>query len=298
MDVLVIGGTGFIGTALCEELVDRGHEVTALSRNAETADLPEGVEPSDGDVTDYESTEGAFEGQDAAVNLVALSPLFKPKGGEDEQFRVHVGGTENVVRAAKEHDVRRLIQQSSLGAGPEAPTHHLRAKGEGEQIVDESTLDWTIFRPSIVFGDGDELYSFTKLLTTPYVTGLPDGGDIPFQPILVGDFVPLVADAIEDDAHVGEIYEIGGPEVLTLADITRLIYRSEGKSVTILPIPRLLASVGGAVADPLPVIPFGRDQIAALNVDNTVADNDVRAFGVDPADLRTFREYLGLDRPA
>ncbi len=294
MDVLVAGGTGFVGTALCTELAERGHDVTALSRSADDTTVPESVEPYRGDVTDYESMAAAFDGQDAVVNLVALSPLFQPSGGEREHFRVHLGGTQNVVRAAEEHGVDRLIQQSALDASTDAPTHYLRAKGEAEAVVRDSNLDWTIVRPSIIFGDGAEIVEFTKLLTTPYVTGLPDGGSIPFQPIWLWDFVPLVGDALEEDAHVGEVYEVGGPAMLTLADITRLIYRAEGKSVSILPIPEVLAKLGGIVAGPLPVIPFGRDQIAALAVDNTVADNDVTAFGVDPGELRTFGDYLGV----
>ncbi|PSP77321.1 complex I NDUFA9 subunit family protein [Halobacteriales archaeon QS_1_68_20] len=294
MHVLVTGGTGFVGTALCRELAERGHEVTALSRSADGTTVPEGVEPYRGDVTDYESIEGAFEGQDAVVNLVALSPLFQPKSGENEHFRIHLGGTENAVRAAEEHGVERFVQQSALGADPDGPTHYLRSKGDAEAVVRDSALDWTILRPSIIFGEAAEIVDFTKLLTTPYVTGLPNGGRIPFQPIWLDDFDSIVAETLDDDAHVGEVYELGGPEVLTLADITRLIYRAEGKSVSILPIPLALAKVGGTVAGPLPLIPFGSDQIAALGVDNTVADNDVTAFGLDPAELRTFGDYLGV----
>jgi NADH dehydrogenase len=298
MDVLVIGGTGFIGTALCEELVDRGHEVTALSRNAETADLPEGVEPSDGDVTDYESVEGAFEGQDAAVNLVALSPVFKPKGGNEMHERIHYGGTENALRAAREHDVERFVQMSAAGADPESPTAYLRAKGRAEQLVRESDRDWAVFRPSIVFGDGGEFTSFTLSVTTPYLTGLPGGGRTRFQPIWLGDIVPMLADAVEDDAHVGEVYEVGGPEVLSLADVARLAHRSKGRPLTVLPLPMPLAKVGMSIMDPVPVVPFHREQYKFLRMDHSIPDNDVDAFGVDPADLRTFREYLGLDRPA
>lgn len=294
MDVLVTGGTGFVGTALCAELVSQGHDVTALARRADDKNVPESVTPYAGDVTDYDSVESAFEGKDAVVNLVAMSPLFQPKGGEQEHFRIHLGGTKNVVRAAEEHGVRRLIQQSGLDAGPDAPNHHLRAKGEAEAVVRASDLEWVILRPSIIFGDGDELRTFTKLLTTPYLTGLPGGGKIPFQPIWIQDFVPLVEAVLDGDEHVGQTYEFGGPEVLTLADITRLIYLAEGKSVTILPVPLVLAKIGAAVAGPVPIIPFGPDQVASLAVDNTVEHNDIETFGVDPADLRTFADYLGL----
>ena len=150
-------------------------------------------------------------------------------------------------------------------------------------------------KASVVFGDGGEFVAFTKTLTTPYVTGLPGGGKTRFQPIWVGDLVPILADALEDDDHVGETYEFGGPQVLTLADVTELAYEAEGKDVTIVPIPMGLARVGLSMAGPLPFVPFGQDQARSLAFDNTVADNDVTAFGRDPADLTTLSAYLGLN---
>lgn len=292
MKVLVTGGTGFIGTHLCAELAERGHEVTALSRTPTDADLPDGVETAIGDVTARDSLDHALEGQDVVVNLVSLSPLFKPTGGKTHT-EVHLRGTENVVDAAEDHGLRKIVQMSGLGADPNAPTEFLSTKGRAEEVVQDSDLAWTIVRPSVVFGDGGEFISFTKLLTTPYVAGLPGGGSTRFQPIWVEDLVPMVADCIEDE-HDGETYEIGGPEVLSLADVTRLAYRAEGKSVRILPIPMALAKVGLTLAGPLPFVPMGADQYRSLGIDNTVADNDVSAFGVDPADLRTLPSYLGL----
>jgi len=292
MDVLVTGGTGFVGEALCRELDDRGHDVTALSRSSDGADLPAGVETVAGDVTDYDSIEDAFEGQDAVYNLVALSPLYKTRGGLTHD-RVHLGGTENAVRATEEAGVDRLVQMSALGADPDGSTAYLRAKGEAEAVVRSSDLDWTIVRPSVIFGDGGEFVPFTKKLTTPYVTALPGGGKTRFQPIYLADMIRILADGL-DEEHAGETYEIGGPETLTLAAVTKLAYRAEGKSVRILPVPMSLSAVGLTLAGPLPFVPFGPDQARSLRVDNTTADNDVEAFGVDPADLTTLREYLGL----
>ena len=292
MKVLVTGGTGFIGTHLCTELAERGHEVTALSRTPSDVDLPEGVETAIGDVTARDSLDHAFQGQDVVINLVSLSPLFKPSGGKTHT-EVHLGGTQNVVDAAEDHDLRKIVQMSGLGADPNAPTEFLETKGKAEAVVQSSDLAWTIVQPSVVFGDGGEFISFTKLLTTPYLAGLPGGGSTRFQPIWVEDLVPMVADCIEE-SHDGEVYEIGGPEVLTLAEVTRLAYRAEGKSVRVLPIPMALARVGLTLADPLPFIPMGADQYRSLGIDNTVTDNDISAFGTDPADLRTLGDYLGL----
>ncbi len=293
MKVLVAGGSGFIGTNLCTALLERGHDVTALSRNPDSGTLPDGVEIAIGDVSAADSIVDAVAGQDVVVNLVALSPLFKPRGDTTHES-VHLQGTENLVRAAEEAGVDRFVQMSALGADPNGPTAYIRAKGQAEEVVRESDLEWVIFRPSVVFGEGGEFVSFTKKLSTPFVTGLPGGGKTRFQPIWVGDLVPMLADAVEDDEHVGHSYDIGGPDVLTLADVTKLAYEAEGKSITILPVPMAMAKLGMTAARPIPFIPFGPDQARSLKMDNTVTENNSTAFGHSSEDLKTLRAYLGL----
>ena len=293
MDVLVVGGTGFIGQHLCRELDDRGHAVTALSRSPADATLPDGVETVAGDVTEYDSIEGAFEGQDAVYFLVALSPLFKPDGGDEMHDRVHRQGTQNVVDAAEETGVEKILQMSALGADPDGATAYIRAKGEAEEIVESSSLRYVIFRPSVIFGDGGEFVSFTKKLAPPYLTPLPGGGKTRFQPIWIGDLVPMLADGVEDDDYEGDIYEIGGPEKRTLADIARLVHGSEGRPATVVPVPMALAKIGLSVLGSLPGAPMGADQYRSLQFDNTTAHNDVEAFGVDETALTTLGDYLG-----
>ncbi len=297
MRVLVIGGTGFVGAALTRELADRGHDVTVLSRSPDDADadLPSGVRTVAGDVTEYDAVESAFEGQDAAVNLVALSPLFEPSGGSEMHERVHLGGTENVVRAAEARGVPRLLQVSALGADPDGSTAYIRAKGRAEEVVRASDLDWTVVRPSVVFGEGGEFVDFTRKLTTPYVTGLPGGGKTRFQPLWVGDLAPMLAEAVAGEEHVGETYELGGPEALTLAEVARLVHRAEGRPLTVLPVPMALARVGLTVGGAVPGFPMGPDQYRSLTFDNTTDDDGVRAFGRDPSSLRTLADYLGVD---
>ncbi|TKX59500.1 complex I NDUFA9 subunit family protein [Halorubrum sp. SS7] len=297
MKVLVAGGTGFIGSYLCRSLADDGHAVTALSRSPEEA--PEGATGVSGDVTDYDSIASAVEGHDAVVNLVALSPLFEPDGGNRMHDRIHRGGTENLVRAAEDGGVDGFVQLSALGADPNGDTAYIRAKGEAEGIVRDSDLDWTIFRPSVVFGEGGEFVSFTKRLKGMFAPGvplypLPGGGKTRFQPIHVEDLVPMIAAAVTDDEHAGETYEIGGPEVLTLRQVTDLVYEAERKGVTIVPLPMPLAKVGLSVLGAVPGFPMGPDQYRSLKFDNTTADNDVGAFGVDQADLTTLGEHLGI----
>ena len=295
MQVLVAGGTGFIGTHLCRVLVDRGHDVTALSRSPESTvgdlELPSSVDRVAGDVTSYDSIAGTVDGVDAVVNLVSLTPLFQPRGDADHET-VHLGGTENLVRAAEDGGVDRFVQVSGLDADPAAPTAYLRAKGRAESVVRESTLEWVIVRPSVVFGDGSEFLSFTTTVTTPYLTGLPGGGRTRFQPIWIGDLAPMLAACVEDEDRRRVTYELGGPEVLTLADVTRAVYAARGQSVRIVPVPMPLAKLGLRLAGPLPLVPFGPDQARSLEIDNTVDDGDLDAFDRDRDQLESLEEYL------
>ncbi|ELZ96946.1 NADH dehydrogenase/oxidoreductase-like protein [Haloferax mucosum ATCC BAA-1512] len=297
MNVLVVGGSGFVGSHLCRELHSQGHDVTAMSRNPDDATLPDGVETATGDVTDYDSMVDEFEGKDAVINLVALTPLYKPEGGYRMHDIVNWQGTENVVKAAETHDVPRYVQMSALGADPDADTAYIRSKGKAENAVKSSSLDWVIFRPSIIFGDGAEFLTFTKRLKRMFAPGLPlyplpGNGKTRFQPIWIDDLAPMFVNAIEDDAHVGETYEIGGPEVLTLREVTEMVYDSEGKSITIVPLPMALARLGLTTLGFVPGFPMGADQYRSLKIDNTVPDNDADDFDVDPSSMRTLGDYL------
>lgn len=132
-------------------------------------------------------------------------------------------------------------------------------------VVQYSDLDWTVLRPSFIFGEGSETFAFIEQYTTPYVTVLPEGGmDPTFQPIWVEDMARITADALEEDEHVGETYDLGGPEVLPFAEVTRMLYRARGTPVKIVSVPMRLAKVGMYAIDPLPSIPFGIDQARAL----------------------------------
>lgn len=297
MDILVAGGTGFIGTALCEALVDRGHDVTALARDPTDAELPPAVDRVEGDVTKGKTLDEPLTGIDTVVNLVALSPLRIPSGGERMHDRIHRRGTRNLVKRSEDASVQRFVQMSALGADPNAPTKYLQAKGQAENAVRDGEFEWTIFRPSVVFGDGGEFVSFTRRLTPPVVAPLPGGGQTKFQPIWVGDLVDMIAEATTNDDHTGEVYEIGGPNVLSLAKIAKMVRRARGQRTRIIPVPMGLAKAGLSVMGIVPGFPFGRDQYRSLTIDNVVKDNDVTAFDREPTELRTLADYLGVSSP-
>ena len=295
MRVLVTGGTGYIGSNLCEELVDRGNDVTALARNPEAGDVPDGVSTYAGDITEYGSVVDAFEGMDAVVNLVSPSPLYRPRGGNQMYDRVHRAGTEITINAAEEHDVERIVQMSSILADPGRPTAYLKAKGVAEEAFRTAMIDWVILRPTVAFGEGGEFVSFMKMVAPPYITPLPGGGHTRFQLMWIEDLVSIMADAVEKDEHLGRIYELGGPERLTMAQIARMIHRADGRPSKVVPVPMSVVKWGARLGQYIPRFPFGPDQYRSLQMDLVTEDNDVDAFGFEEDEMTTFAEWLGLD---
>lgn len=302
MKVLVAGGTGFIGRALCEVLDGRGHGVTAFARSEPSSPLPGDVTVHTGNVSNRDEVDQAIDGHEVVYNLVALSPLFKPPRGTSHT-KVHQHGTEVLVRAAESAAVDRFVQLSALGADPDGPTAYLRTKGRAEEIVTESDLDWTIMRPSVVFGEGGEFIEFSKWvafppmtdgLWWPYVSPLP-GAHSRFQPIWREDFVEILADVIKDPDHIGESYELGGPSQFTLAEIVRLIHRAEGKPARLIPMPTALAKAALSVGGMIPGFPLGGDQGRSLDLDNVPVENQLSAFGRTSDELRTLQSYFGIE---
>ncbi|MDS0476090.1 complex I NDUFA9 subunit family protein [Natrinema sp. 1APR25-10V2] len=289
MRVLVAGGAGFVGRSLCHVLVDRGHAVTAASRSPDAARLPDGVETTALDVTEPDLT-AAIAGHDAVVNLVALPSHVQPRGRSHEA--VHYDGTRHLVAASEKTGVERFVQLSGLGVDDGVETAYFRAKRRAERVVRDSSLKYVIYRPSVVFGDGCAFVPFVERMVPPLVTPLPGGGRMRLQPIWVEDLTPLIADGLEDDRHADRCYEIGGPERLTLAETVTTI-RGGG---VVVPIPMALAGIAARAVDPLPWIPFGRDQYRALQSDNTTTDDALAAFGVDPDSLRTLSAYIDQSR--
>jgi len=285
MNVLVAGGSGFVGRSLCRVLDERGHDVTAASRSPDASPLPDGVGTAVLDVTRAEP-DATVDGHDAVVNLVALPAHVQPRSRTHEA--VHLGGTRNLVAASERTGVERFVQMSALGVDSGVETAYFRAKRDAERVVRESSLEWVVYRPSVVFGDGCAFVPFVERHVPPAVVPLPDGGRSKLQPMWVGDLAPMVADGVVGDRHAGAVYRLGGPEVLTLAETIQQIVGRR----TILPVPGPLAAVGAGAAGAVPGLPLGRDQYRVLGHDNVAEPNDISAFGVAPDELTTLRDYV------
>jgi len=284
VNVLVAGGTGFVGRSLCRVLVDRGHDVTALSRTPTAATLPDGVGIVAADVTGDDLTD-AVAGQDAVVNLVALPAHVQPRQQTHET--AHVLGTERLLRASEEAGGDRFVQLSALGVESGVETAYFEAKRRAERAVRASSLSWVIYRPSIVFGEGCGFFEFLETWLPPGVAPFP-AGETRVQPIWVEDLAPMVADGVGERRHVGNTYRLGGPEVLAIRQLLELVCPDR----RVVSVPMALAEAGLSVADLFPDLPFGSDQFRVLAHDNTVESNDVVAFRVTEADLTSLSAYI------
>lgn len=302
--IAVTGATGFIGAEIVRRASRAGTPVRGIARSPDRAEglaaLP-GVELLEGDVVTGEGLDRVFDGADAVVHLVGIIVETKRQTYEE----VHVRGTGNVLAAARAAGIRRFVHMSALGAeAGRDVTDYFRTKWEAERAVRESGLETTVFRPSVVFGPGDDFTNrLAPLVRWSPVVALPGGGRFRLQPVWVGDVAECFLQAARANATDRPVYDVGGPEVMTLADMIQTMARAMGRRRrTIVPLPLPLARLGAAVLEALPTEPFvTRAQLAMLELESVVDPDGVRAL-TGAFDLQHARfgdkapEWLGRDR--
>jgi NADH dehydrogenase len=279
--ILVTGATGFVGSHVVPHLIAAGHEVRALARGA--ARVPAAVELVEAGVDDPSALADAARGADACIHLVAIIV----ERGTQTFERVNHQGTVNVVRALREVGVRRLVHLSALGAGPDERFPYLRSKWLGEEAVRASGLDWTVLRPSVLYGEGAGFFRpIVWTLRWMPVYPMVEGGRTRFSPLSVQDLAACIARCL-DGAAVTETLDLGGPEVLTFADIVDVCMDALGKRRRIVSVPlwtaRPFALLQSLRREPL----VTNRQLDMVVLDNACAPDAVeRAFGVRPRGFR------------
>ena len=286
MTVLVVGGTGFVGGHVVHALRAEDVAVRLVARRPERQERFQawGCEVVQGDMTDADSLRRAAEGAEAIVHLVALPPFAKP----DSIRRVMEQGTRDLVAAAKDAGVKRIVLMSALGTSERSkdisPYYH--AKWEEEREVVGSGIDHTIFRPSFIFGrDGGMLPGLVSL--TRYSPVTPAVGTKKLQPIWVEDVAAYVTKALTSPAAVDKTFEIAGPDVITFAELNERIRRALDKRRLAFQMPTGLLKAGAAVGSLLPPLRGARDGVAMLEFEDNVTDIGpaVGALGVQPMGL-------------
>lgn len=293
MTILVTGGTGYVGTRLVRKLVEQGRDVRLLARDGEAArrQFPHGVAFARGDVTQPATLAAALADVETVIHLVAI---IRERGGTTFE-QINYQGTVHVVEAEKAAGTRRHLQMSALGAlrDPAFPYHD--TKYRAEQYVRASGLDWTIFRPSIIFGPGDQFFStLAGLAKLPAPFILPDGGVATFQPVWLEDVVDSFIRALDDPVTIGKTYELGGPEIMPYKEMVTVLMDVTGRRRPMLSLPAALLKPAAFAFDKLlPKPPVTPEQLKMLRLDNSSDDSATAALiARPPKSLREGLNYL------
>lgn len=277
MKVAVAGGTGFLGREITRALLDAGHQVVVGSRSRPARNpLDSRAEWVSIDVTAPATLSALFSGVDAVVDAVQFpnSPIENPRRGYTFE-RIDLGGTRNLVDAAKGAGGPLFIGLSGVGAAEVAPYHWLRFKWQEEQYIAGSGLPYVVFRPSWVYGPGDvslnRFLGFARFLPFVPVIG---NGKTRINPLFVRDLAAHVVAALEKPEARGKVFEIGGPSVMTMDDVIRTALRVTGKRRLLLHSPKPLMKLVASVAQFAPGRPLTPDAIEFITMDG-IADTSL-----------------------
>jgi len=302
MDIFLTGATGFVGGTIVRQLIASGHRVRCLVRPASlerfqqiTGSAGKAVIPVAGDCLDLPSFLDAMRGCQAVIHLVGIIREFPARGITFEQM--HVEATRNVVRAAMQTGAGRFLHMSALGARGDAPSRYHQTKFQAEQMVLQSGLKYVIFRPSIIFGPGDQ---FVNLLAARIRRFLPcpviGSGRVRFQPVAVENVAQGFERALTPPGCLNRVYEVGGPRPYSLNEMLDAIGRAKGLCrVRKVHIPLSVAGWFVRRLERRPSFPVTSEQLLMLQEDN-VCDprNFLLTFAIEPVDFEAgVGRYIG-----
>ncbi len=294
-NILVLGGTGFVGHHVCEKLQRAGWAITVPTRRASNAKavqhLPR-LTVIEANAHDEATLARLLPGHDAVVNLIAIL-----HGTEAAFERVHVELPQKLARACLASGVTRLVHISALGVALDSPARYQRSKARGEAALRAAALDLTVLRPSVIFGAGDRFLNLFAQLQSVFPVVPLAGASARFQPVWVEDVAQAVVASLEQHSSIGQTFECAGPEVLTLADLVRIAGRYGSHQRPVLPLPMALGRLQAMLMELAPGEPLmSRDNLAAMSVDNVASGQwpGLTALGIHPASVHTVAPtYLG-----
>lgn len=300
--ILVIGGSGFVGSHIVAQLAASGRHVMVPTRRLERARhllvLPT-VQIVEADVFDDAALGRLMSGVDAVINLVGVlhSAAGVPYG--PGFARSHVELPRKIIAACAAHGVTRYLHMSSLGAAVDAPSMYQRSKAAGEVVaLSHSEIATTIFRPSVVFGPEDQFLNMFASLQKKLPLMLVGGAEAKLQPVFVGDVASAFVNALENQATFGQVFDLAGPQVYTLRELVQLSGAYSGHPRPVIGLPEPLARLQAFVFEHLPGEPLmSRDNLDSLKVANVSSNAFPPELGITPTSLESVApRYLSGNR--
>jgi uncharacterized protein YbjT (DUF2867 family) len=284
--IAITGAAGYVGSHITKSLVRENKAVRAIVHNRKRAEQ-EGrlagldIEWAEADVTKPETLVRAFKDADIVIHTVAIA-IEKGRLTYEE---INYQGTANVLEAAKQNGIQRFINMSQLGADANLPYRFLASKGKAQEYIANSDMDWTAFRPSVIWGPEDEFANiFAQLVPlSPVIYPIVGDESSKFQPVWVEDVATCVTKSLEDPDTIRKEYELGGPEVLTLEEIERRTLKAINARRLMIPFPMPVLRVIVALMEALlPNPPVTRSLLELLAVSNVPEDNAISKFVPEP----------------
>jgi uncharacterized protein YbjT (DUF2867 family) len=292
MKIFLAGGTGFVGGHVRRALLERNHEILLLTHRR-VVGIENGVNAVEGDVSRPETFAEAIRGCDAAINLIGIVREFPARGVTFEKLHVEAAG--NLLRAAQKAGMTRYLHMSALGARADAVSLYHKTKFRAEEYVRASGLNYTIFRPSIIFGPKDEFVNKLAgfIRNYPAVPVIGDG-NYRLQPIAADDVARCFAMALEMPVTIGRTFELCGPDRLSYNEMLDFIGRALGRSnVKKLKNPLGLMKLMTRFMQRFSFFPITMDQIQMLTEENICRGSWPEIFGFEPIRFAEgIRNYL------
>lgn len=293
MKIALFGGTGFVGSYLVDALVEAAMTPVLLVRpgNAHRVRHSDRCESVEGDISDTAAIEATLAKADAAIFNIGILREFPSRGISFEQLQHQAA--RRVVDACERLGVGRFLLMSANGVELEG-TAYQRSKRAAERYLESSSLDWTVFRPSVIFGDPRGRMEFaSQLLQDVVLPPLPaplfyagllptSAGAFKLSPVHVGDVAGAFVAALASQESISQILHLGGPDELSWRQILGIIASSVNRSKLMLPVPAFGVSTAAALLDRFESFPVTRDQLRMLMQGNTCTSEDLLRLGIDP----------------